>query len=540
MANEIVYRLFTDRDASAAAAFFNRARYYIAEHKHITADDFLYVQQRRGTIMAVVACRGDDIVGFGGAYRVGDQMVMLEHQIYVGTFIVDSAYRLSGTAILGLYDVLMQELAKLNCKELVVSVFTQNIQSAYLVQKYGFVQLQEGENAWGGRVLHNYMPALMAFPETADGNISTASIYNRMPVVDKKAVRKGSAKQILHDRFIECEYISAGRKVFLLFDIVNHKVDGVLISGHYKLYPDFAATDNVRYVVEHLGKPNTDALALPYQLVDKELLPISDGTITLQSGETAAIDCPPNVERLRIFVDDAWYLLYPNKYTPYVPHKGFLHSTRGNYAVELDKSSGFIKISGTDGATLATAMWPCLTAAYIEGADIPRIKDLTIGKPSGDLDGFVVKEDTDEFCLTRICTIEDGKLTLRTMIQLKKPLPLDYPIEPTSQLLIEYKLTGGTYNFADTSFPINIKAFNKKDSGYVDVSYWDVGQEQYAGHVLESIDFAYQKHALAIVTDKSVKYVLLPRFVTSYPAIDSTSTQEQQLEYIEIFVKTEE
>ena len=531
MFGEIVYEHFQESDAQQVAELLNRNRFHTARNKHMTAEDYLFTQRSRGVYFQIVAKKNGKVIAMAGAYPSSDQHVAKKGQIFVGTFLVDMQYRLTYSVIMGLYDGLMKGMANRDFKEILAGVRPENEGSYNLMLKCGFVLLDEEPNDFGRIGLHCFSPALGKFVG-ADVEVSDNTFFSVLPLVNKKEARKVKAKPRINDRYIECDYMLDGNQVVLLFDIVNYKIDGAADPDSLRLYPDFGTQG--RYIAENLS--NTDSFMIPIELV---MTPESGRdnisyAITLEPGQTEAIECSEDVSELKFAHSDKWFRLYPNLFEDVEVPKEPVKLNCGKLSAVLYPSTGFVNI--TDGEKeLVTLVWPCAVYPYMEGVNTPRIKDLRVEQQDN---GVVITEETDEYLLTRKCLLSEDKMDVITTLKCKTET---LNARPISQVYARKGVQGYTLKSGEKKMDFGASAIKHQGFEFSDYAYWVTEPGLFDDFPIESVSLKYGPSTVEVVIDKKCEPIIHAPIFTHTLDFDMDKVLEEQvIEQIEVYYRTEE
>jgi hypothetical protein len=554
MAEELTFELFCDSDAPAVADLLNRNHFYLSEHKKITAEDYRYVQKHRGVAFSVLAKKRGTVVGMAAAYYNSGQKVTKPHQIFMGTMLLDIKYRLSYAVLVGLYDRLIKELSAHGYAEILAEVSYENTQSLYVVLKYGFVLLYDKADRFGYLMLHNYFLALMNFLGTGEEGISTSEFFANLPIVNKRDAR--TAKTLLHDRYIEEEYRFDGKQLLLLIDTRNLKVDGVDFSKHFKLYPDFERPGC--YLLRN--QQNSDELRLSMEISEacEGVEKTSSISVSLAPGENRLLEFSPQTERAAITLGEDRYFLFPNK-TQEQTTDTFLEKKYPGFSMRVSRLTGLISIVSTeDTDELIRMPWPCAAPPYIEGAvasrhkvltiegdderdgapDAPRTQDARDGAPDAPsaqdahADGrVIITENTEHFCLVRVCSFENDHLSIETTLR-RKSRELDF--KPLSHLWVEKTPESCVLRSRDDQIVLDSNAVaNSFKSCFEDYAFWDPSDTP--GLLTRGITLDFSTYALTIsLDDDCVPINHFPNFEFFLRLDDDQVLEEQSIEQIEI------
>jgi len=532
MSKEITYELFQESDAQKVADLMNKNRVQAALKKHLTAEDYLFIRQSRGEYFSVIAKKKDKIIGIIGTYPTSIQHVAKKHQVFIGNFLVDIQHRLSYSVIMGLYDRLMKELAKMDYKEILGKVIVENEGAYYLFLKSGFVLLNNTLDDFGYMILHNYAPALSLYAGADTTEVNSNTFFAMLPIVDKKEARKKENKVRLHEKYIECDYMLDGKQVTLLYDIVNLKIDGGFTPKQLKIYPDFQTQGN--YKIENLGSSKLESIFLELVMKPEAKLDNLTYEIILKPGETRTIHCTKEVSELKFLYEERWYRLYPNLFMEEEIHKEPMRFGTEQLEVLLEPSTGFIDLLNGE-KKLATLAWPCATSPYLEGMDTPRIKDLKVEKLNN---GVEITEETVEYLLRRRCELLGNKMEVTTILQCKME---GLNVRPLSQIYARTGVVGYSLQSKDKELIFGSSKIKHRGFGYGDYTFLDTEPEELKGFSIESIHLKYPASTVEIVVDHRSKQIVHAPLFTSDLSFDKDKLlKEQMIEKMEIFYRTEE
>ena len=532
ISKEITFELFQESDAGQVADLMNRNRFQAAKGKHLTAQDYLFIRQSRGEYFSVIAKKKGKVIGILGTYPTSIQHVAKEHQIFVGNFLVDMQYRLSYSVIMGLYEVLIKELAKRDYKEILSTVLPENEGPYYLLIKSGFLLLNSTLDDFGRLVLRNYSPVLSLYAGADSTEVSDNTFFTMLPIVDKKEARRMEGKALLHEKYIECDYSFDGKKATLLYDIVNLKIDGAFIPKQLKIYPDFHS--HGKYKIENLER--SKSISITFEMVMKPESNENPTTyeITLEPGETKILQCSKEVDELKLLFEGKWYRLYPNLFLKEDVPKEPLRFGNEEIKVALEPSTGFIHLLKEE-EELATLVWPCGTSPYIEGVNTPRIKDLKVERLGN---GVVITEETKEYQLSRRCEFSGNKMNVSTTLKYKvekiNPRPL-------SQVYARIGVVGYGLRSGDKELTFDSSKIQHRGFGYGDFTYLDTKPEYLNDFSIESITLKYPDSTLELVMDKKSQSIVHAPFFTSMLSLDEERLLDEQIiEKMEVYYRTED
>ncbi|MCL2286749.1 MAG: hypothetical protein FWC32_10365 [Firmicutes bacterium] len=525
------FELFQESDAQQVADMLNRNRFHSARNGHITAELYLFLRRCRGSAFTILAKKNGKVVGIAGAYPTSDNHVAKNKQIYIGTFLVDIQYRLSYSVIMGLYDAISKEFTSKGYMELISLVRPQNESSYNLMIKCGYVLIDNTPNDFGRMKLNNFAPTLSNYiGETAE--ITNKTIYTILPVVDKKEARKMQGKPLIHGRYIECNYQLARKNVVLLFDTVNYKVDGAIVPMYCKLYPDFYTKG--RYILENLRR--LKSITLPVELVMEPESGVENMRyeITLEAGQSQAVECSESVSEFRFLYNNVWYRLHPNKFEEVIIPKEPIRLECGKLSVKLEPSTGFMSVMSGE-TKLTTLVWPCPVIPYLEGLFDPRIKELDVVQTENCL---TITEETDSYKLTRICLLSENKMDVTTTFKCKTD---DVEVRPITQIYAEKGVQGYAVKSGDRTMDFNAQKIKHIGYEFSDYTYWDSEPERYVGFPVEILSFKYPSSAVDIAIDKKCKFIdHAPVFVSTLDFDGDKLLDEQVIEQIQVNYRTED
>ena len=532
MSREITYELFQESDAQQVADLMNKNRVQAALKKRLTAEDYLFIRQSRGEYFSIIAKKKDKIIGIIGTYPTSIQHVAKKHQIFIGNFLVDMQYRLSYSVIMGLYDMLIKELAKMDYKEILAKVIAENEGAYYLILKSGFVLLDNTLDDFGYLILHNHSPALSLYAGEDSTQVNSNTFFSLLPIVDKKEARKKEGKSRLHEKYIECDYMLDGKQVTLLYDIVNLKVDGAVIPKQLKIYPDFHTQGN--YKIENLEGTKLARTTIELVMKPESKLENVTSEITLEPGEIKTIQCSKEVSELKLLYGGKWYRLHPNLFVEEDVLKEPMKLGNEQLEVVLEPSTGFVHLL-KDENKLATLVWPCATSPYIEGVDTPRIKDLKIEKVGH---GAEITEETKEYQLKRRFEFTGNKMEVTTILQYKVE---GLNVRPLSQIYACTGVVGYGLQWKDKELTFGSSEIQHRGFGYADYTYFDTEPEHLRDFPVESISLNYPTSTLEFVIHNKCKPIVhAPLFTFTLYFNEERLFEEQVIEKMEVYYRTED
>ena len=402
-------------------------------------------------LFSALAKNHDKVIGMVAAYPTSGQKVAKKHQIFMGTMIIDLRYRLSYSVLLGLYDGILKEIVNNGFLEILAEVKPFNKQSLHLLLKYGFVLLDDTTNAYGYLTLNNYFPAILHFMGVDNIESCGKDLFSKLPVVSMK--NSHEKKRIIADRFIECEYLQNKKKVVLLIDTVNLKVDGVDFIDILKIYPDYM--NNTGYLIENKCK---ESIELNVEIITglDSMENTQKETILVEPQTKHKQELPKNVAEYRVsFLNEACNFS-PNKLS-LKDTELYSTVTFNGFPLNIEHSSGFVSLLQSNNNILIRLMWPCMYPPYLEGALVPRKKDLVVDMKS---DEFSIIEDCLDYKLSRSFRTEDGKLSVITILQCKNR---QISIAPLSHIWVESRLESCILESHNDQFSIELALLNPEN-----------------------------------------------------------------------------
>ena len=558
MSDELTFVAFQDSDAQKVADLLNRTRSNIAQHKKVTGDEYLYVHNNRGIYFSVLAKKHGEVIGMVSAYPTSGQYVALPRQVYVGSLLIDLRYRLSYAVLVGLYDGIIEQSIKYGFDEILSMLYYTNKTSLYLLLKYGFVLLEGKANIYGALVLHNHLPAILRFIGASSIESCTSKFFNNLPVVDKKNAYV--SKQLIAGKFIECDYLNNRKKIVLLIDTINNKIDGIDFVDSLKIYPDFNSSN--RYYFENKRKGEIINLDIEMLRGLGDVESAQKESITIASGETHWMELPENAEAFRVLFLDEYLTFFPRKLSP---SSVDLNSTVNfdSFSLQVEHSSGFVSLINNNGKTLIKIMWPCVSPPYLEGALVPRKKDLVIETKT---DGIAIVEDCGNYRLSRSILVgvengtgngkgtgagngsEIGKLSVITTLLCKGE---QMEIAPISHIWAASKLESCLLISQDDRLPIPAAQLDPGKSRFIDYAFWNPDISAAASFPVEKINLRFDRDSdsnynsdsdvLDIIIDKKCKPVIHTPSLTFLLDFDFEKIQDEQIiEQMEICYNEEE
>jgi len=532
MLEKLTFELFEEADAGAAADLFNRNRQFMSLQKRITGEDFLYVKNGRGMPFCVLAKKKDTVVGILAAYLTNQQEVAKPHQIYFGTFALDTRYRLSFPVLIGLFDRTTKEILSRGYREIMTGVAPENVQTLYVLAKYGFVLLDENPGRWGVLRLHSYFPAIMKCLGSENEMLQASDFFVNFPRVDKRRVRE--AKKLIENRYIECMFTQNNETISLLIDTKNANVVGVDYKNRFNFYPNFASAKN-EYLLRYSEGP--DKLNPGIKLIgddgaEKELELLS---LFQENRKESVIDIGAE-KSVKLVFDDKEFILRPD----FSLESANISSTisefcHGNYFICLDHSTGFLTINSLPNKTpLFTVMWPCACMPYVEGAVIPREKKLRI-----DINENVISVSEDvvnEYIMTKIFSLHDEKIIVDTYLRYFSE---HTEAKPLSALYVNGTADSCTFRYlSGQEVVMNPRAA----PAYENYSFWTHDLEDAGSSSIKSIalDFGQQSTLDIFVDERSRPVIHFPIFSFYLEFEEASAENEACIEHIEIYFDLED
>jgi L-amino acid N-acyltransferase YncA len=525
MAGGVTFELFQTSDAEAVARLLNRNHFYLGEYAPVSAEEFLFVQKCRGMLFAVLAKKDSEVIGITAAYLVAGQKVAKPYQVIVGTMLLDIKHRLSFTILVGLYETLLKELARYDCLELLSETSPTNTHSVHLLTKYGFVLLDDKPDLFGFLTFHNYTPTLSKFLGINRGEAKADEVLGAMPVAPRQI--RPTARQLVHDRYIACDYLMAGKKVTVLIDVVDLKVEGIRSDGDYEIAPVFDAMPS--YVIRNLHA-NRPLEVRTRQLASADAAGTEGtwDTILLEPKEEREQKPLPGTELLEFVIGDTSFSLFPHhtvkRATPRI--STFEYET---FSLRVDHNSGFVSLTSPENEELLTFMWPCVQPPYLEGILAPRDKVLTIREEQGQIH---IEETEDGYRLRRSFTAGPNGITVETSLACDEELS---GAQPLSQIWTGSGLRSCLLRSADKELLMDPSSLDPKRINTRHYPYWDPPLGPESGFPVQSLSLGFDQGSAEVTIDKRCKPVVHIPILTFFLDFDSQGTSgEQTIETVEI------
>lgn len=184
------YKVFETADfPESVAEFLNRNKFYIAKHKKISIAELNEVQKDRGIIFSVFAFDEDKCIGMVAGYPVAGQKVAKEHQLFMGTLIVDKYYVIRPSIISTLFKMAIEQIKIRKYREIISESSPNNKLSFDMLKRHGFALIDNNVDRYGYYELHNYLPAIFSFfgEDNLNNNIVQQEMYDYhfLPKVEK-------------------------------------------------------------------------------------------------------------------------------------------------------------------------------------------------------------------------------------------------------------------------------------------------------------------------------------------------------------------
>jgi hypothetical protein len=531
MTSKITFALFQETDAQNVADLLNRNRFYLSEHKTITAEEYRYVQYSRGMVFSVLAKKDDKVIGMIAAYTTSGQKVAKPYQIFMGTMLLDVKHRLSFSVLVGLHDVLMKEIITCGYREVLAEVSPRNSQSLFVLLKYGFVLLNETIDIYGYWTLHNYFPAIVRFLNTNHETATTSSFFEHLPVVDKK--RAYQKRALIQGRYLESNYQSQGKTVVLLIDILDLKVEGINCYNHLKFYPDLH--NDHRFLLENQSKRDvTDVYLKLYQKEDNDVLSATVWEFSLGIQEKKYVEFSEETEKVELLFDGKAYCFFPGR-SAVAPDPLSIALDNGAFPLTIDPLTGFVAIAhAQNNEELMKIMWPCATRPYNEGGIIPREKALTIDRRGSMVE---MREESQSFCLRRTMDYRPERLEINTYLTRESG---NADSAPLSQLWIEGSLRQCVLYSLDEQMFLPESSLLPDASHYEDYVFWDPLSDGWSQFGAQRIRLSFGTATLDVTSDKGASpLVHIPNLVFLLPSDFGNTEEEWHIERLIIDLNLE-
>jgi hypothetical protein len=527
MSDAITFELFQNSDADAVAHLLNRNHFYIGEHKQVTGEDYLYVQNSRGMPFSIVAKKNNKIICMIAAYETSGQKVAQPHQIFMGTMLLDIKYRLSYSVLVGLYDRLIRETLARGYKEILTEVSPKNSSSLFILLKYGFVLLSDATDIYGYWTLHNYFPAIAEFLDAQDALPRIDAFFKNLPIVNKKEIQR--SKTLIEGRYIECAFQSEGERLVLLIDTIDIKVAGIDYANHFKLYPQFPSKNT--YLL--LSQENSNRLDLSITMTDSEddHRACEKLNFALAAGEQKVVAVSDSTTRMKVSYDRETYSLLPQYHLDRpIVDSATTEYPFGRCRAIFDHSTGFLVIDAVPGGdTLVRFLWPCASTPYKEGALVPRQKALEVSLQKNLI---VAREITDTFTLTREFLIEDGLISIDTRLKRNSsdfvacPFSYIWAARPEKYIL----------RSCDSQAEWNEPQIMTGADNFEDYVFWSIDDNDALMSSVETIFLDFAEFSFDIAVDKRSRSVVhFLNFGFFLPFNTEDSSEEQNIEHAEIY-----
>lgn len=488
MKEKIQYVFYEEKDTEKLLEMLKRNKFYLARLKPtITVEEFLEVQRKRGFLFAGIAKVGEEVISYMAVYHNGCLKIAKPNQVYISSMLIDREYQRALFTLMDLYSVVMSEILRRGYTDVVAEVNYTNLQSLFLLRKFGFILMNNKEDLYENLVLHNYIFGLIKLAgvdNITDLNVNNTVSY--LPQINKKAAKEEDL--VYYGKYIEQKYKCQTGKMTVLMNIHTGYACGIDFenviraytvngeSGHYMITNKKDSNLVLRYERTENGKVIKEEM---------QLAPMEEQELVLGA----------EVEKIALFGEDLEFPihLYPREDVSVEEEERIVSFEEDQ---KLYLNTGFLEIY-QDEKLKIQEMWPCITYPYLVGNLIPKKYNLAYENRSNR--EVVVTEKTEQFALTRVYQAEKGCIKIHTYAKLEDEAMLVDPI-------FHYMLEDLTYECRITTVEQEVvKKYDPEDKVFCneEVIYQDFIEESFTKELLQEIVITYADRKYKITMDKS-------------------------------------
>lgn len=487
MKEKIQYVFYEEKDTEKLLEMLKRNKFYLARLKPtITVEEFLEVQRKRGFLFAGVAKVGEEVISYMAVYHNGCLKIAKSNQVYISSMLIDREYQRALFTLMDLYSVVMSEILRRGYTDVVAEVNYTNLQSLFLLRKFGFILMNNKEDLYENLVLHNYIFGLIKLAgvdNITDLNVNNTVSY--LPLINKKAAKEED--QVYYGKYIEQKYKCLTGKMTVLINIHTGYACGIEFENVIRAYT--VNGESGHYMITNKKNSN---LVLRYERTENGK--VIKEEMQLASAEERELVLGTEVEKIALFGEDLEFPihLYPRED---VSGEEEERTVAFNENQKLYLNTGFLEIY-EDEKLKMQEMWPCITYPYLVGNLIPKMYNLTCENRS---DGeVVVTEETEQFTLIRVYQAGQGGMRIHTYAKLKDETMLVDPI-------FHFMLGDLTYECRITTAEQEVvKKYDPEDKVFCneEVIYQDFIEEPFTKELLQEIGITYADKKYKITMDK--------------------------------------
>lgn len=487
MKEKIQYVFYEEKDTEKLLEMLKRNNFYLARLKPtITPEKFLKVQRKRGFMFAGVAKVGDEVVSYMAVYHNGGLKIAKPNQVYVSSMLIDQKYQRSLFTLMDLYSVVMSEILRRGYTDVVAEVNYTNLQSLFLLRKFGFILMNNEADMYENLVLHNYIYGLIKLAGVdnfTDLNVNNTVSY--LLLVNKKAAK--DADPVLYGKYIEQKYKCQTGIMTVLINIHTGYACGIEFENVIRVYP--VDGESGHYVLEN--KKNR-IQEIKCQRTEKGN--VIEEELQLEASEQREIITDKDALKLAFYGEE---LEFPINLYPEQDVSGEEEEKIVDFFKEkqLDLNTGFLKIYQEE-KLLLQEMWPCITYPYLVGNIIPKKYDLTCKKrQEGEV---LVTEETEQFTLHRVYQTSEVCVKIHTYAEIKDET---IPVDP----IFHFMLDDLTYQCTFTTNKQElVKKYDPEDRVFCneEVIYQDFVEEPFTKELLQEVVIQYGERVFKITMEK--------------------------------------
>ena len=501
---EASYRLYTEEDAAALSALFQRNRFYLGKTgKLIDPAEYVSIQKKRGLLFAMVAELGGEIIAHVGVYPAGCQRVAGPHEVFMDSFLIDKKYR---TKIHSLYEMYARTLYHLyefypDVRVMISEVNFVNKESMYLQRQFGGILLGNEADIYGQLELYNFAPALlyMGAPMVRKGKLT--AIQSALPPTKKSDYTH--VEPVTEDRYVEKNYNLFGEDLTVTLDIVAKNISGVFVNStglRAHVLPD-----GQTLVLENRSElplqVHIDFLTRECRMVEPDFQTILQtdavgSDLTVPAGESVRTQIPEGIRSAEIGTDRTDFAFALPVLHEEEPERRCI-SFEDIKPFYLDVNTGILHVkSGND---LFEELWPCLSVPYITGFIRPDVrKHLKV--PEQSPQGCTVLYERDDYDVVRVYQADGNAMKIRTKVLLKSS---EAKIEPLFHIILDDP--EGRVDFYSDGDHLHSKTCDyERDvkTSIAEMLFLDLLEEPYSKKTLSYVTFDFAGEVWELTADQ--------------------------------------
>lgn len=486
MAKNIEFTLYNrERDIESVVSLLKRNKFYIgALDRDLTVEKYLKYQSRRGFQFAVVARIGNEVIGHIGAYINGNQEVFTEHQIYLGSAVVDAKYQRVMPSIGELYMFAMNEVIKRNYRVAICDALMTNTNSLYMIKRLGGVLTNGKPNMYNNYLLHIYTPAVfqtLGVKSLYEGIEKFGQLYDATPKLDKKRIRE--QVELIEGKYIK--YVFNVKEGEFQFYINSKKINmgKVIVTDYASL--ELLENDSVISIVAQQDLGGRISFYAENEIEREE-------QVKLAKDKKLEFKVNENVTRIHVEFNEltATFDLFPcqeeQKENEYLP--------LGRKDLLFDKQTGNLRFFDGD-KPLFVEMWTCLTRPILIGYLVPKRVTLDIEQLENNK--YKITEQKKEYSIHREYTLEENRVIIRSYADVIERTIIE-PIFSIALDDLDYECTIIT---EDATVQKKYNAKRDKKFCYEELIHEYIGKESYVESPVKEVHLTFGDKKYRVTTE---------------------------------------